>query len=130
MGFRSNDRGFSRRDRGRGSFRGNRGERRRDSGRFSRGDREMFDVVCDKCGKNCQVPFKPSNDKPVLCSECFEKKQGPRGNFESFSKSSSSQGISQEQFQQLNKKLDKILEILEDVEIESDSDEDSEEDEN
>ena len=34
---------------------------------------EMHDVVCDKCKKECQVPFKPTGDKPVLCSDCFRK---------------------------------------------------------
>jgi len=36
----------------------------------------MYDAVCDECGKDCQVPFKPSGDKPVYCSECFKKKGG------------------------------------------------------
>ncbi|MBU2592527.1 hypothetical protein KKD61_03655 [Patescibacteria group bacterium] len=40
----------------------------------------MYDAICDECGKNCQVPFKPSGDKPVYCSECFEKKGGRDGN--------------------------------------------------
>ena len=42
---------------------------RRDSGRS-----EMHNAVCDECGKDCQVPFKPRGDKPVYCSECFEHK--------------------------------------------------------
>ncbi|MCF7906534.1 hypothetical protein K9L04_01210 [Patescibacteria group bacterium] len=39
-------------------------------------DREMFEAVCDECGKNCKVPFKPTSGKPIYCSECFEKKGG------------------------------------------------------
>ncbi len=34
---------------------------------------EMFPAVCDNCGKECEVPFKPSGNKPVYCSDCFEK---------------------------------------------------------
>ncbi|KKP65529.1 MAG: hypothetical protein UR64_C0026G0013, partial [Candidatus Nomurabacteria bacterium GW2011_GWE1_35_16] len=35
------------------------------------GDRpEMFDAVCDQCGKDCRVPFRPSGDKPIYCSDC------------------------------------------------------------
>lgn len=34
---------------------------------------EMFDAVCDECGRDCQVPFRPSGDKPIYCSRCFEK---------------------------------------------------------
>lgn len=33
--------------------------------------RQMFDVVCAKCGKKTQVPFEPKGDRPVYCSECF-----------------------------------------------------------
>ena len=35
---------------------------------------ELFSAVCSKCGKNCEVPFRPSGDKPVYCSACFGKK--------------------------------------------------------
>ena len=37
--------------------------------------RQMFDAVCAECGKECKVPFEPSNDRPVYCSECFAKKK-------------------------------------------------------
>jgi CxxC-x17-CxxC domain-containing protein len=33
----------------------------------------MFDVTCSNCGKAAQVPFRPTNGKPVYCSDCFEK---------------------------------------------------------
>ena len=36
-----------------------------------RGDREMHDATCGDCGKQCQVPFEPRQDKPVYCNECF-----------------------------------------------------------
>ena len=36
----------------------------------------MHDAVCDECGKDCQVPFRPSGDKPIYCSDCFERKGG------------------------------------------------------
>lgn len=46
-----------------------------------RGRREvsLYDAVCDQCGKDCQVPFKPSGDKPIYCSDCFEKRGGKEG---------------------------------------------------
>jgi CxxC-x17-CxxC domain-containing protein len=37
---------------------------------------QMFDAICSDCGRKCQVPFKPSNDKPIYCSECFENHGG------------------------------------------------------
>ena len=39
-----------------------------------RNDRpQMHDAVCGKCGKRCQVPFRPTGERPVLCSDCFGK---------------------------------------------------------
>ena len=40
-----------------------------------KGAREMFAAVCVECGKECQVPFKPTEGKPVYCSECFAAKR-------------------------------------------------------
>lgn len=37
------------------------------------GPREMHKAVCTSCQKECEVPFKPSGDRPVLCKECFAK---------------------------------------------------------
>ena len=35
------------------------------------GRREYFAAVCSRCGNQAQVPFKPSMDRPVYCSDCF-----------------------------------------------------------
>ena len=54
-------------DRGRGRFGGNRG-----GGRFGdRRPREMHKATCGDCGNECEVPFKPSGEKPVYCNDCF-----------------------------------------------------------
>ena len=37
----------------------------------SKETKEMFTTVCANCGKEAKVPFQPSNDRPVYCSECF-----------------------------------------------------------
>lgn len=70
--------------------------------RDSRGssDRNMHSAVCDKCGKDCKVPFKPSSDKPIYCSDCFEKvnENKSSGNTELLEK--------------IDKKLDYIVETL------------------
>jgi CxxC-x17-CxxC domain-containing protein len=42
----------------------------------SRGPREMFSATCSSCGKEAQVPFQPSGDKPVYCSDCFQQRGG------------------------------------------------------
>ena len=41
----------------------------------NREDRPMFPAVCEKCGQSCEVPFRPTGDRPVFCSSCF-KAQG------------------------------------------------------
>ncbi len=59
-----NDRGssYGRNDRGSSYGRGSRDNR----------SREMFTVTCGDCGNECQVPFKPRDDRPVYCNECFQ----------------------------------------------------------
>jgi len=39
--------------------------------------REMHKAVCSKCKKECEVPFKPTEGKPVYCRECFSKMPRP-----------------------------------------------------
>jgi CxxC-x17-CxxC domain-containing protein len=43
-------------------------------GGYGGGRREMHDAVCAQCGKDTQVPFRPSGDRPVYCSDCFSKR--------------------------------------------------------
>jgi len=40
--------------------------------------RQMFPAVCADCGKDTEVPFQPSQDRPVYCSDCFRKIQVSR----------------------------------------------------
>ena len=66
MGRFGNDgggRGFGGGNRG-GGFGGSRG---------SFGPREMHKAVCSDCKQDCEVPFKPTEGKPVFCKECFQK---------------------------------------------------------
>jgi CxxC-x17-CxxC domain-containing protein len=91
-----------------GGSNGNRFDRR-DSSRSSFGDKPMFKAVCDKCGKDCEVPFRPTGDKPVFCSDCFSKSD--RGTDRGSSKNSSS-GQSEKQFVMLNDKLDILIKLL------------------
>ncbi|MBW2972689.1 hypothetical protein KY359_06650 [Candidatus Woesearchaeota archaeon] len=39
------------------------------------GPREMHKAVCADCGKETDVPFKPSKDRPVYCRECYAKRR-------------------------------------------------------
>jgi CxxC-x17-CxxC domain-containing protein len=42
----------------------------------SRGPRELFPTTCAACGKQTEVPFKPTEGRPVYCRECFQSKRG------------------------------------------------------
>jgi len=100
---RNSDRGDSGRSRGPRSF---------DRRRSDRGDsdHEMHSVVCDKCGKDCEVPFKPTSSKPIFCDECFrENKRSGRGDRRGSDRRG---GSSSRDMEQINKKLDKIMEAL------------------
>ena len=50
---------------------GNRGFDNKNSDRPS-----MNKAICSECGNACEVPFKPTGDKPVYCSDCFRNKGG------------------------------------------------------
>ncbi len=41
--------------------------------------RQMYSATCSSCGQEAQVPFQPSNDKPVYCSDCFQQRGAGRG---------------------------------------------------
>ena len=42
-------------------------------GGFDNRPKEMFKAICGECQKECEVPFKPRNDRPVYCKDCFQK---------------------------------------------------------
>lgn len=48
-------------------------------GRPDRGNREMHVTVCASCGGEARVPFIPRGDRPVYCSNCFEKNRASAG---------------------------------------------------
>lgn len=86
----------------------------------------LYPAVCSKCGKDCQVPFRPSGEKPVLCRDCFREQGGDPRSHEtrrpeerSFAKPAfqPSAPVQQNdykgQLDALTQKVDKILAILE-----------------
>ena len=118
------------------NFSGNkRTDRRKDFGKKGPRDSErpaMHRATCDHCGKDCEVPFKPTSGKPIYCSSCFDKspnkdtkkyggERGDRRFNSSEPRKRSFDGESERGNDQLkreigllNKKLDKILDILSD----------------
>jgi CxxC-x17-CxxC domain-containing protein len=47
-------------------------------GGFDRGPKEMHKAECATCGKTCEVPFRPTGNRPVYCNDCFTKTDAPR----------------------------------------------------
>jgi len=45
---------------------------------YDRGPREMHKITCSDCGEEAEVPFKPTEGRPVYCQECFKKHRPPR----------------------------------------------------
>ena len=41
--------------------------------RFNRPPREMHKAICADCSNETEVPFKPTEGRPVYCRECFRK---------------------------------------------------------
>lgn len=59
-----------------GSGRRNFGSKGRGGNRGFRpsfGPREMHKAICADCKQECEVPFKPTEGKPVYCKECYLK---------------------------------------------------------
>lgn len=111
--FNRNDKPGFKRDFGRNNF---------GKPRFSdRGERsEMHKAVCDKCGKNCEIPFKPSMGKPVYCRECFTKNnEGGENRFQDrsarrpdYNRQDHVSAPRGGQLEAIERKLDKIIKIL------------------
>ncbi len=38
-------------------------------------ERALYKAICADCNKECEVPFRPSQDRPVYCRECFSKRK-------------------------------------------------------
>ena len=45
---------------------------------FDRPPRTMTKAVCSDCGQECEVPFVPTEGRPVYCRTCWEKHRPPR----------------------------------------------------
>lgn len=80
---------------------------RRDDERPGRQPLEQHDVICDQCGKETTVPFRPTGNKPIYCRDCFNKKD------DSFSRarpeSRERPNYSADDLAKINQKLDKIM---------------------
>ena len=48
------------------------GEARQDN---NYSQRVLHKAICADCNKECEVPFRPSQDRPVYCRDCFSKRK-------------------------------------------------------
>jgi len=39
---------------------------------FRRDDSRKFKAVCSDCKQECEVPFRPTEGRPVYCNDCFK----------------------------------------------------------
>ncbi|MBU0546900.1 MAG: CxxC-x17-CxxC domain-containing protein [Patescibacteria group bacterium] len=105
----------------RGDFKGG-GYGKRQFGNRDRERPQMHEAICSDCGKKCEVPFRPTGDKPVYCSQCFTSHRGSstsnnserRGYEKPRFQDNKDRAVNQykEQFEMLNTKLDSIIKIL------------------
>ena len=58
----------------------------------------MYKATCSDCVQTCEVPFRPSGEKPVYCSNCFGQGDNRKGD--------------NKKHDEINAKLDKILFLL------------------
>jgi CxxC-x17-CxxC domain-containing protein len=72
----------------------------------------MTKVTCDSCKEKCEVPFKPTSNKPIYCENCFKKDSSPRSSSRSGPRASSNSNDLSKEIKKINKKLDIILKAL------------------
>jgi CxxC-x17-CxxC domain-containing protein len=69
----------------------------------------MTSVICDSCGTKCEVPFKPTSDKPIYCKECF----GGKDNERTSKGTVTVKTVPNKDLDIINEKLNKIMKALE-----------------
>lgn len=85
----------------------------REGGRSS-GPVTLHDATCAECGNACKVPFKPNGKKPVFCGDCFRQSEGGGDRDRKPAYGGRPQASqSHAGLEELNRKLDRILRILE-----------------
>ena len=47
----------------------------REAQQSQRRERQLYEAICADCHKVCEVPFRPTEVRPVYCKECFAKRK-------------------------------------------------------
>jgi len=112
---RNNDRPERRFDSSERTF--NRSEPRFDRSRSEGSDTDrpgfkLYHAVCDKCGRDCDIPFKPTGNKPIYCRSCYrELGNNPERSTDRPIRDNFGPGPKPD-LDQINRKLDKIMKAL------------------
>lgn len=64
---------YSRNDEPKRSYRNSRDEGSTQNRSHYERKSEMHNATCSDCGDKCQIPFEPKFNRPIYCSECFQK---------------------------------------------------------
>lgn len=93
-----------------------------------RGSVTMHKATCSECGKTCEVPFRPTGEKPVFCNDCFALKRegghrgGDRGRGRDFDRApkrdfggdfKSAGSDSKKELSEISAKLDRLINLME-----------------
>lgn len=96
----------------------------------------MHSALCGECGRKCEVPFRPTGEKPVYCNDCFStmrtgEDRAPRRDFASrparkewndhsaarpnFPRTTTTTDDTKKQLAEINTKLDRLIHTLENL---------------
>ncbi|MDQ5893593.1 MAG: hypothetical protein QG640_605 [Patescibacteria group bacterium] len=111
-----------------GGFKKNFGGGYKGGNRDDRGPVTMHKATCASCGKTCEVPFRPSDGKPVYCRDCFAGRSAMGGdrsfrkdprtfNSQPAATSQSNPGVGElkKQVEIMNTKLDKLVAAVQEL---------------
>ena len=124
---RGGDRGGDRGGFRKGGFKKPFGGGYKGGNREDRGPVTMHKATCASCGKTCEVPFRPSDGKPVYCRDCFAGRSAmggersfrkdPRTFTPSFTPSAAPANNSdlKKQIETMNVKLDKLVAAVQEL---------------
>lgn len=88
----------------------------------------MHPAVCSDCGDECEVPFRPTGERPIFCGKCFGAKKGdyegsraPQRDYDrpsftprpSAPAASTDNGATTRELQNVNAKLDQLIRAVE-----------------
>lgn len=72
----------------------------------------MHSATCGSCGKDCEVPFRPTGDRPVYCKNCFDGKEHMASRTSRSTARENAGDDVKKQLESINSKLEKILVLI------------------